>query len=43
MNRLDGLTHAEIAEQLQVSVPRVRQYLANAMRHAYHLRFGGAA
>ena len=43
MNRLDGLTHAEIAERLQVSVPRVRQYLANAMRHAYHLRFGGAA
>lgn len=43
MHRLDGLTHAEIAEQLQVSVPRVRQYLANAMRHAYHLRFGGAA
>ena len=43
MSRLDGLTHAEIAEQLQVSVPRVRQYLANAMRHAYHLRFGGTA
>ncbi|MBV7541681.1 sigma-70 family RNA polymerase sigma factor [Acidovorax sp. sic0104] len=43
MNRLDGLTHAEIAAQLKVSVPRVRQYLANAMRHAYHLRFGGAA
>ena len=43
MCRLDGLTHAEIAEQLQVSVPRVRQYLATAVRHAYHLRFGGAA
>lgn len=40
MSRLDGLTHAEIAAQLQVSVPRVRQYLANAARHAYHLRFG---
>ena len=42
MSRLDGLAHAEIAAQLQVSVPRVRQYLANAMRHAYRLRFGEA-
>ncbi len=40
MSRLDGLTHAEIAERLQVSVPRVRQYLANALRHAYRMRFG---
>ncbi len=40
MSRLDGLTHAEIAEKLQVSVPRVRQYLANAARHAYQQRFG---
>ncbi|WP_010457766.1 sigma-70 family RNA polymerase sigma factor [Acidovorax radicis] len=40
MSRLDGLTHAEIAKQLQVSVPRVRQLLENAMRHAYRLRFG---
>lgn len=43
MSRLDGLTHAEIATQLQVSVPRVRQYLAGAMRHAYQLRFGAAS
>lgn len=43
MSRLDGLTHAEIAERLHVSVPRVRQYLASALRHAYHLRFGSAA
>ncbi|MFT4242858.1 MAG: sigma-70 family RNA polymerase sigma factor [Acidovorax sp.] len=43
MSRLDGLTHAEIAEQLHVSVPRVRQYLAGALRHAYRLRFGEAA
>lgn len=42
MSRLDGLTHAEIAVQLHVSVPRVRQYLAGAMRHAYQLRFGPA-
>jgi RNA polymerase sigma-70 factor (ECF subfamily) len=42
MSRLDGLGHAEIAAQLGVSVPRVRQYLANAVRYAYHLRFGAA-
>lgn len=42
LSRLDGLAHAEIAAQLQVSVPRVRQYLASAARHAYRLRFGGA-
>jgi len=40
MSRLDGCTHAEIAAQLNVSVPRVRQLLANAARHAYQLRFG---
>ncbi len=34
-SRLDGLSHAEIAAHLQVSVPRVRQYLATAAR-----RFG---
>lgn len=42
LSRLDGLAHAEIAAQLQVSVPRVRQYLANAARHVYQLRFGAA-
>lgn len=39
-SRLDGMTHAEIATALRVSVPRVRQYLANAARHSYELRFG---
>lgn len=39
-SRLDGLTHAEIAEHLGVSVPRVRQYLAAAARHCYCLRYG---
>ncbi|MCB5188573.1 sigma-70 family RNA polymerase sigma factor [Methylobacillus caricis] len=39
-SRLDGLKHAEIAELLGVSVPRVRQYLARAARQAYTLRFG---
>lgn len=42
LSRLDGLAHAEIAAQLQVSVPRVRQYLASAARQAYLLRFGSA-
>ncbi len=42
LSRLDGLSHAEIAAQLQVSVPRVRQYLASATRKAYGLRFGTA-
>ena len=40
MNRLDGLTHAEIAEQLQVSVPRVRQYLAQGIRQCYVALYG---
>jgi len=39
-SRLDGLTHAEIAALLGVSVPRIRQYLAKASTHAYMLRFG---
>lgn len=34
-NRLDGMGHAEIAERLGVSVSRVRQYLAQAMRQCY--------
>ena len=31
-SRIDGLTHAEIAGALNVSVSRVRQYLAQALR-----------
>ncbi|ARN18718.1 sigma-70 family RNA polymerase sigma factor [Piscinibacter gummiphilus] len=42
LSRLDGLSHAEIAGELGVSVPRVRQYLASAARQAYRLRFGPA-
>lgn len=38
--RLDGLKHAEIAQLLGVSVPRVRQYLAAAARRCYELRYG---
>jgi RNA polymerase sigma-19 factor, ECF subfamily len=39
-NRLDGLTHAEIAERLGVSVPRVRQYLAQGIRQCYVALYG---
>ena len=39
-NRLDGLTHAEIASRLGVSVPRVRQYLAQALRQCYIAVYG---
>ncbi|WP_454722488.1 MULTISPECIES: sigma-70 family RNA polymerase sigma factor [Cupriavidus] len=36
-SRLDGMTHAEIAQALGVSVSRVRQYLAQALRHFFLL------
>jgi RNA polymerase sigma-70 factor (ECF subfamily) len=39
-SRLDGLTHAEIAQRLGVSVPRVRQYLAQALRQCYIAAYG---
>ena len=39
-NRLDGLGHAEIAERLGVSVPRVRQYLAQGIRQCYVALYG---
>ncbi|OCR26830.1 RNA polymerase sigma factor [Pseudomonas syringae] len=39
-NRLDGLTHGEIAERLGVSVPRVRQYLAQGIRQCYVALYG---
>ncbi|WP_256930807.1 RNA polymerase sigma factor [Pseudomonas sp. ABC1] len=42
-SRLDGLTHAEIAERLGVSVPRVRQYLAQGMRQCYIALYGEPA
>lgn len=43
LNRLDGLGHAAIAEQLGVSVPRVRQYLAQALRQCYIALYGAPA
>ena len=39
-NRLDGLGHSEIAERLGVSVPRVRQYLAQGIRQCYIALYG---
>jgi len=39
-NRLDGLTHSEIAERLGVSVPRVRQYIAQGLRQCYVALYG---
>jgi RNA polymerase sigma-70 factor (ECF subfamily) len=39
-NRIDGLGHAEIAERLAVSVPRVRQYLAQGIRQCYIALYG---
>ncbi|QXI28056.1 RNA polymerase sigma factor [Pseudomonas vanderleydeniana] len=39
-NRLEGLSHAEIAEKLGVSVPRVRQYLAQGIRQCYIALYG---
>jgi RNA polymerase sigma factor (sigma-70 family) len=39
-NRLDGMAHGEIAESLGVSVPRVRQYLAQALRQCYIAVYG---
>ncbi|WP_409285568.1 sigma factor-like helix-turn-helix DNA-binding protein, partial [Pseudomonas protegens] len=38
--RLDGLSHAEIAARLGVSVPRVRQYLAQGIRQCYIALYG---
>lgn len=39
-SRLDGMSHAEIAERLGVSVPRVRQYLAQGLRQCYIALYG---
>ena len=39
-SRLDGMPHAEIADKLGVSVPRVRQYLAQGMRQCYVALYG---
>lgn len=42
-SRLDGLGHAEIAQRLGVSVPRVRQYLVQGIRQCYIALYGEPA
>ncbi len=37
--RLDGLTHAEIADILRVSASMVKQYIARAMMHCYQIAY----
>jgi RNA polymerase sigma-70 factor (ECF subfamily) len=39
-NRLEGMSHNEIAEHLGVSSSRVRQYLAQGMRQCYIALYG---
>ncbi|MFI8481759.1 RNA polymerase sigma factor [Pseudomonas sp. NPDC078700] len=39
-SQVDGLKQQEIAQKLGVSVSRVRQYLAQALRQCYIARFG---
>lgn len=38
--RLAGLEHHQIAEQMGVTVRSIERYVASAMLHCYHLRFG---
>ncbi|CAB3676947.1 sigma-70 family RNA polymerase sigma factor [Achromobacter pestifer] len=43
LHRLDGLTHAQIAEQLGISASMVKQYIASALVHCYTATFGAPA
>lgn len=43
MNRLDGLTYAQIAAELGVSVSRVRQYMTQALTRCYAAAPGATA
>ncbi|MFV3129028.1 sigma-70 family RNA polymerase sigma factor [Niveispirillum sp. KHB5.9] len=40
LNRLDGLSYAEISAELGVSVSMVKQYLARALAHCYRAAYG---
>lgn len=42
MNRLDGLSHGEIAAELKVSASMVKQYLAAATLHCYRALYPAA-
>ncbi|MBK5343362.1 sigma-70 family RNA polymerase sigma factor [Pseudomonas sp. TH49] len=42
LNRLDGWSHAEIAEHLGVSKSMIKQYIAQVMVHCYVALYGGA-
>ena len=37
MNRLDGMSHSEIADQLSVSKSMIKKYMAKVMLHCYQL------
>lgn len=39
LSRLEGLSYAEIAQQLGVSRPSVEKYIATAMLHCYNQRY----
>lgn len=43
LSRVEGLQHAQIAAQLGVSVTRVRQYLAEALKRCYLAVHGDAS
>lgn len=40
LSRLDGLTYAEIADELSVSTARVKQYISRAHAHCYVIAHG---
>lgn len=39
LSRLDGLRHAEIAQELGVSKSMIKQYIAKAMLHCYQITY----
>ncbi len=38
MSRLEGLSYAEIAQKLRVSLSSVEKYISTALRHCYRMR-----
>lgn len=39
MNRLDGMSHSDIAKQLGVSKSMIKKYMAKAMLHCYEIQY----